>query len=131
MYRKLCMLAVVAGALVADWSTNEASASVADKKFNCYVIVSGAAPTPVIYQYQMEFISPNLFYPPIPEAFGGWSEFNLGALSLWQGSFDAPQVTGSGSFKGIQTGTFIFATGDLPPAGFKYLVIGTLAPPVP
>lgn len=132
MFRKVCLLAVVAaGALVSDWSANEASASVADKKFNCLVIVTGAAQQPVFYQYPMEFLSPNLFYPPIPDGFGGWSELNLGALSLWQAGFDAPQVTGEGSFKGIQIGTIVFATGELPATGFKYVVFGTLVPPTP
>lgn len=129
MFHKICMLAVLTGALVTDWSANTASASVADKKFNCLVIVNGAAQTPVFYQYPMEFLSPNLFYPPIPEAFGGWSEFTLGALSIWQGGFEAPQATGEGTFRGFQVGNIVFATGALPDVGFTYVVIGFLAPP--
>lgn len=91
-------------------------------KFNCLVIVSGVGEGPVYYTHPMEFAAPNLFYPPIPEAFGGFSAIDIGPLTLWSAEFDVQNL--SGTFKGWALSSLIVATGEIPSEGIGYFVVG-------
>lgn len=119
MFTRWCAIAVLFGGfLLSDAVADVALAN----KFNCLVVVSGVGEGPVYYTYPMEFLAPNLFYPPIPEAFGGFTSLDLGPLSLWSAEFDVQNL--SGTFKGIALNSLIVATGEIPSEEIGYFVVG-------